>query len=434
MLFDTIVAPITGLQPAAVAVVRLSGPDSWSIAARLFDRFPSPPRPREAIYGRFSTGDDGLLLLFADGASFTGEQSAELSIHGSPASIRALVEACLAGGARMARAGEFTERAFLNGRIDLTQAEGIRDTIEAATDAQLRQATFHREGRMAAAVRSIESEVLGVLAAVEASVDFSEEIGDLDVPASIERLSAAIHSLDRLLSTAHAGRMLRQGVRIAIVGRPNAGKSTLLNRLLGHERAIVTDIPGTTRDYVEEVAELGGVKLVLVDTAGLRTSADLVETEGIRRARAMIERADAVWYLSEGWSTEDQMEWDAIDRPKLALATKADLRPHELPAQPGIAISAAHGEGLELLTEWVRTFAEHGRALAEPLIAPRHEPLLLAARTSLEEVIEGFRFDMPHDLSSVGLRAALESLGTITGQTRSTDMLERIFADFCIGK
>lgn len=434
--FDTIVAPITGTENAAVAVVRLSGPESWEIAAAVFAPWPDPAIPRMACYGHLANGDDGLCLLFEEGHSYTGERSVELSVHGSRASVAALIESCLAAGARLARPGEFTERAFLNGRIDLTQAEGVRDTIESLTQTQLRQANLLREGMLRDQIRLVRREVLGVLASVEASVDFSEEVGDFDREAGLERLGEAETKLQGLLATAEAGRILRRGYRIAIVGPPNAGKSSLLNLLLGFDRAIVTDVPGTTRDFVEESVDLGGLPCVITDTAGLRESEDAVERIGIERARKVAAAADEIWYVfdaCEGWRSEDEEAVQALDRPFRRLQNKVDLNP-SVPALDAVRISAITGAGVpELIRETAGRVLANGEE-REVWINERHRPLLESAVGHLASARATLMQDLPFDLATVHLRAALNDLGEITGETATEDLLERVFSTFCIGK
>jgi tRNA modification GTPase len=435
--FDTIVAPITGSQPAAVAWVRLSGPEAWAIASQVFSPWPGSVEPRRALYGKFSNGDDGLALPFAEGQSYTGEQTAELSLHGSLQSVASLVERCIAAGARIARPGEFTERAFLNGRLDLLQAEGVRDSIEAVTEAQLRQASLHREGHLSRKVQAIRNELIGCLAIVEATTDFSEEIGDLDHDLLASRIEASIRQIQTLLSTAKSGELIRRGLRIAIAGLPNAGKSSLLNALLQKDRAIVTPIAGTTRDYVSESAVVGGALAVLIDTAGLRETADVVEFEGVSRARKIISQSDAVWYVFDalaGWTEADAEEFAAIpaDRSKLRIANKIDLVSHK--GIGDVAISASTGQGIEALHQWVAQLVQVERAMEEPFVAPRHAPLLRSAESALQEVVTGLRHAMPSDLASVGLQAAIHDLGEITGETASSELLDRIFRDFCLGK
>lgn len=434
--FDTIVAPITGVENAAVAIVRLSGPDSWSIASNVFCNWPDPVEPRFATYGRFATGDDGLCIPFSEGHSYTGEQSAELSVHGSRASVSALVEACIANGARQARQGEFTERAFLNGRIDLTQAEGVRDTVDALTATQLRQSNLLRDGALRDEIIAIRSEVSSALAAIEASVDFSEEIGDLDKVGTIVKLRNSVRQIDAMLQTAGAGRILRQGYRIAIVGPPNAGKSSLLNALLGYDRAIVTDVPGTTRDFVEERLDLGGLPCVITDTAGLRDSGDRVESIGVERAKKVAETADEVWYVIDATTETATIKpslLNALGSKVRLLRNKCDLlpaAPHSNGAHP---ISALKKTGLsELIDQVVQAIAVEGSERV--WINERHQPLLNAAKQSIECAAQTLESDVPTDLASVHLQSALASLGEITGESASADVLESIFSTFCIGK
>jgi tRNA modification GTPase len=429
--FDTIVAPITGIQPAAVAWVRLSGPESWDIAARVFRAWPEEPISHRAVFGVYVHGDSGLALPFAKDHSYTGEQTVELSIHGSTASSRRLVEISLEAGARLAEPGEFTLRAFLNGRLDLTQAEAVRDTVDARTDAQLRAANLNRKGVLRREVSSIRNQVLKVLVQVEASVDFSEEIGELDHVAASSAVSKQIARIDHLLSTAEPGRILRNGYRIAIVGPPNAGKSSLLNALLGEDRSIVTEVPGTTRDYVEEQLEIAGFPVILIDTAGLRETDDLVESIGIQRTHAIAANADAVWYLYDsktGWTDLDQSTIAAFDRPLTVLANKSDLAKSNV----GMPVSAITRDGLDVLLKSLES--EIATGAGEPLINLRHQPLLMQARESLSDCLISIDNHAPDDLLSVLLTDAAHHLGAVTGETASPDMIERIFHDFCVGK
>ncbi len=427
--FDTIVAPITGAGAAAVAIVRLSGPDAWTIAGKVFQ--PWQPDPLRAQYGHYLHGDDGLALPFSEGHSYTGEEAVELSIHGSPASVRELVDVCIKEGARMAEPGEFTQRAFLNGRIDLTQAEAVRDTIEARTESQLRLANLQRDGSIRRRVHAVRELILSVLSAIEASVDFSEEIGDLDKPGAIAKLKQAQIEIEKLQETAGASRILRYGLRVAIVGPPNAGKSSLLNAILGTDRAIVTELPGTTRDYVEEQIDVKGVPVVLIDTAGLRESDDLAESMGIQRSRAAAAGADHIWYVYDaglGWSEADESFVQTASVGVTLVGNKADL------ASPthGLPVSATRSEGIaELLAALP---IEEDLAQREIAVTPRHSVLLQAAKESLEVAEGTLRADIPFDLASVILIEALHALGQITGETASEDVITRIFADFCIGK
>ncbi|MCH7905355.1 MAG: tRNA uridine-5-carboxymethylaminomethyl(34) synthesis GTPase MnmE [Armatimonadetes bacterium] len=431
-LSDTIVAPITATG-GAVALVRLSGPDSWRIAEVVFGNWPQRIEPRRATYGRFSSGDDGLVIPFQQDSSYTGEQVVEMSVHGSVASVQHLLDSCVGAGARMAEPGEFTLRAFMNGRMDLTQAEGVRDTVAAATDSQLRQANLMREGSLRDEVRCIRSEIEGVLAAVEASTDFSEEVGDLDRAAARNRCLAAQAKITALLATEDASRVVRDGASVAIVGLPNAGKSSLLNALIGADRAIVTEVPGTTRDTVEAELSWKGLLVRLIDTAGLRESDDLIESLGVERSRSAIENADVVLYIYDnavGWQDEDDELCRPIGRPCIIVANKIDLNPH---AEQGLPVSTVTGHGLERLVEAVRKLV-----LQEPtspaLINSRHAPLLQGAREALDRVHETLSCPVPDDLAAVDLLAAIRLLGEVTGETATPDVIDRIFHDFCIGK
>lgn len=429
--FDTIVAPITGNQLAAVAWIRLSGPDAWDLASKVFKAWPAKPVSHKAIFGTYVHGDSGIALPFAVNHSYTGEQAVELSIHGSLVSVRNLVEACIAHGARMAEPGEFTLRAFLNGRLDLTQAEAVRDTVDAQTDSQLRVANYNRKGVLRREITVIRDLILTLLVRVEASVDFSEEIGDVDKPQMIEDVQYIVESLNRWIDTADSGKLIRNGYRVAIVGPPNAGKSSLLNALLGEDRSIVTDIPGTTRDYVEEMLEIAGLPVVLIDTAGLRKTSDIVESLGIQRTRAIASDADAIWYLYDaalGWTAEDQSVIDSFDRPVTILANKIDLAAAELGMPISTLTRAGLADLLGSLSEKLET-ASNGA-----LINLRHKPLLEQARTSLVECLTCIESEAPDDLLSVLLTDAASHLGAVTGETATPDMIDRIFHDFCIGK
>ncbi len=434
-LTDTIVAPITGNQPAAVAIVRLSGPQAWEIGSKVFEPWPAKVEERKAVYGKAITGDDGLILPFAEGKSYTGDATVEFQIHGSLASVQNLVQACIDHGARMADPGEFTQRAFLNGRIDLTQAEAVKDLIEARTEAQIRHAALVRDGALQDAVRELSKEALGVLAAIEASVDFSEEVGPVNRTDATFKLVHIRSGIDRLLNTAEGGRILRQGLKIAIVGPPNAGKSSLLNALVGTDRAIVTDIPGTTRDYVEEEIMLGGLPCVLIDTAGLRETDETVEKLGVERSLTLAEKADYVWYVydgSLGLTADDRAFVDQLQRPSLLIANKSDLVFETIPA---LAVSAAQRSGLQQLHSWARSLLESAEQHSRVLINPRHETHLERARSAITTALDTLDAEeIPDDLAAVGLQEAIQALGKITGETASEDMIDRIFKDFCIGK
>jgi tRNA modification GTPase len=431
--FDTIVAPVTPPGRGGVSVVRVSGPEAWRIAGDVFSPWPPSPKSHLALYGRFLHGDDGMALPFEDGHGYTGERAVEFSVHGSPVSVRALVDRCSREGARLAGPGEFTLRAFTNGRLDLTQAEAIKEMIDARTPAQFRAACLLRQGGLRRsgldALRSIES----VIATMNAHVDFSEELGQWDREEARVATGRTLAGLDAMLARARRGVIWREGLRIALCGLPNAGKSSLLNALVGRDRAIVTCVPGTTRDTLEEMTDLGGAPCALIDTAGLQETSDPVEAIGVARAREAAAEADWVWYLYDcqaGWSADDGTAVASLGgMPPLILATKADL-PHERTGR--LEVSALTGQGF---AELERLVGERAQAAQAPeLCLPRHVPLLERAVEGASLAMDVLDSTLPPDLAVTGLSVAAGALGELLGEGVSVDLLDRMFADFCIGK
>lgn len=454
MRADTIAAIATPPGEGGVGIVRVSGAEAFPIAERLFRRRGRAPLQSHRVYSGAivdpATGetlDRALLLPFRAPRSYTGEDVVEFHCHGSPYLLRRVLALVWREGARPAEPGEFTLRAFLNGKLDLAQAEAVVDLVRARSEAQLRSALTLHEGALSKQVHALGEELLRLLAMVEAHIDFSEELGELDVDALAPALERLLQRLESLLQGARGGRILREGARVAIVGRPNVGKSSLLNALLGEERAIITDIPGTTRDTLEESLLIGGVPIVILDTAGLRESADVVERIGIERARHAAERADLILFVYDLTAPD----WDA-DRalletlpthtPRVLAGNKTDRatppqRQHALQAFPdSVLISAWTGEGLDALKKAILTALELQRIGGETpaLTHQRHIQAVEDARRALESAHTALVQGYPPDLIAVDLRSAWLALGAITGDTADETLVHRIFRDFCIGK
>jgi len=378
--------------------------------------------------------------------TYTREDVVEINCHGGIVPLREALGAVLAAGARLAHPGEFTKRAFLNGRIDLTQAESVIDVIRSKTEASLRVALAQLDGRLSARIGEIQDRILGLLAGLEASIDFPEDdVDELPGPRLAESAREIVRELDGLLESASTGRIYREGVRTVIAGRPNVGKSSLLNALLGQERAIVTNIPGTTRDIIEETINIKGIPLVLADTAGLRETQDLVERIGVQKTRELLAGADLVLFVveaAEGMTGEDRELLKDIDRKKtILIVNKIDLGENMPPPGdgdiPAVEVSALTGEGIEHLKESIVQVVTGGRVSSpESVIVSRvrHEDAIRRARNHMEEFQSSSGAGVPADLLSIDARSAWEALGEITGSTVTEDLLDRIFRDFCIGK
>lgn len=452
-LDDTIAAIATPLGQGGIGIVRLSGPEAVPIGRRLFRPARAArhwPKPYRLYYGHIydpQTGrvvDEVLLSFMKAPRSYTRQDVLEINAHGGPVALREILRLCLEAGARPAREGEFTLRAFLNGRLDLAQAEAVLDIVRAKTEAALRVAVGQLSGRLSQAVRTVRQNLLSTLAYLQATVDFPEE--DI-LPQDISPpLADAAARLEALLEEAGRGIVYRQGVRTAIVGRPNVGKSSLLNAFLRQERAIVTPIPGTTRDTIEEMADLQGIPLILVDTAGLTDTQDLVERLGVERSRRAIEQADLVLLVVDGsvpLVEEDyQVAALAASRPAVVVVNKCDLprvtaAEEILPQAPHVTLSALTGQGLPELEALLVDLILSGQvAIADAPRAsnPRHRDLLQRALRHVQEARQALLDGLPDDLISIDVSEAIEALGEITGETATEDLLETIFSQFCIGK
>lgn len=445
---DTIVALATVPGRAAIAVLRVSGARTQNIVAKLCD---SVPRPREAglRFIRDAQGevlDQALVITFTMPASFTGEDVAEFHLHGGQAVVSAVLRAILDTGlCRLAEAGEFSRRAFLNGKLDLTAAEGIADLIDAETEAQRRQAMRQLEGVLATAVEDWRDRLIGAMALIEASLDFADEG---DVPDGLlengAAVAGAVHAqINTALNDGRAGERLRDGYTVAIVGPPNAGKSTLVNRIAGRDVAIVSPLAGTTRDAIEVRCDLDGFPVVFIDTAGLRDTDDPIEREGVHRARMRAASADLILVLSAidmSASTDGYTSLTFPDKSDvIRVRTKADLQPSgtglvDPSGDDVLAISALSGDGIDhLLMEIKRRIA--ARAPQAALITrERHRRALMDAAEHLARVNDGAMQGRAPELVAEDMRLALRSLGRITGRVDVEDILDRLFSGFCIGK
>lgn len=433
-VFDTIVAAITPPGRGGVSLVRLSGPDSVSIARQVFRGLPNQVTPRHAYYGQFHYGDDGIAIAFEQGHSYTDESVVELGCHGSPASVELLISSCIRAGARLADAGEFTRRAYLNGRIDLTQAESVEAMIASRTPAQLKAVGRTLSGRLRHLVSEIREHFMAPLAAIEAWVDFSEELGDLDMSLLLSQVEQACQKLSRLAQFIRPARYIQDGFKVAIVGQPNVGKSSLLNSLLGQDRAIVSARAGTTRDTLEELTEIGGVPCRLTDTAGIREAGEEIEAEGIDRARRAMESADLVIILFDstaGITAADQDLIDSCSSPPLVVGSKCDLA--HAPTEH-LHISTLTGARLTELSQAISERAQLPSSEPALYINQRQADLVLQANSCARNAAETMKSGQPIDLAVVHLRAGIDALGMVTGDHAHTDILAEIFSRFCVGK
>lgn len=479
---ETISAIATPIGEGGISVIRVSGRRALEVAGRVFrtasvlplDAFPT----HSAHYGTIVAPDsgehldDGVLTIFRAPRSYTGEDSVEISCHGGMVPTRRVLEATLRAGARLAEPGEFTKRAFLNGRLDLAQAEAVLDVIRARTDESLRVARRQMEGALSSQIRGLREELLGIMARIEAAIDFPEDVEELPFEAIAASLHDAISHVSGLLDTAGCGKVYREGIQTAIVGRPNVGKSSLLNALVRESRAIVTPIPGTTRDLIEETINIRGIPVRTIDTAGVRQTANVIERAGIDRTRRTIEQADLILAMvdaSRGLSKADKEllkelspaalgpETDSAALPGrklIVVVNKIDLlRRDDAEAliekvrgwveknlaggPPVIGTAAPSNEGITELEDLiVEMVLAGGVACAEGAVVSnvRHSRALEETRLSLQHCLRTVASNLPIDFISIDLRAAVDALGRITGETATEDVIDRIFSDFCIGK
>jgi tRNA modification GTPase len=467
-LDDTIAAISTPTGEGGIGIVRMTGPDAVPILRRLFEpgSQPRPPdlEPRTMHYGHIvdpdagETVDEVLAVYMPKPRTYTRQDVVEINGHGGIVALRRILSLCLRQGARLAEAGEFTARAFLNGRLDLAQAEAVLDVVQAKTEVSLQAAVGQLAGHLSGQVRSVRARLVDALAYLEASIDFEEdEIPEQDIGPDLDQATVA---LSRLLADADRGIIYRQGIRTAIVGRPNVGKSSLLNRLLRTSRAIVTEFPGTTRDTLEETLNLQGVPVVLVDTAGIaQKTEDPIERLGIERSRIALAQADLALLVVD--ASQPVAEADraiaALVKEKAAIVVlnKIDLVDADVPRDtnvlldavpdgehalldaPAVPVSALTGQGLEGLEEAIVEAVFSGQvepAQAPVVTSPRHKEALNRALDHVIAAHAAHQAGQLADLVAIDLTAAVSALGEITGQTASEDLVETIFAKFCIGK
>lgn len=449
MAVETTVAAIASPPGmGAVGLVRVSGPEAFACVSRCLskgqDAADFPERYARLTTLRDENGnpvDEVLMTCFHGPRSYTGEDTVELACHGGVLVMRRVLERLVDAGIELAGAGEFSQRAFMNGKMDLTQAEAVMDLISAQTDLAMRAAHEQLQGTLGQESEAIREQILGIAAHVEAYIDFPEEDINTDTgSALLERLSEVKGNISKLLATAEQGRILREGVRTVIFGSPNAGKSSLLNRLLGYERAIVSDVEGTTRDTVEEVVNLQGIPVRLIDTAGMRESEDVVEVQGVKRTRDQLGMADLILEVVDG--TQAMVHHLSADekegRHHILVINKSDLEEHADWADlSGVRISCMTGQGLEELSNVIATELSMGagewggHAVA---INARHQACLKRAQAALDSASKTLQEGMGAEFVSIELRDAMDAIGEIAGRIDTEDLLGEIFSSFCIGK
>ncbi|MDD4767498.1 MAG: tRNA uridine-5-carboxymethylaminomethyl(34) synthesis GTPase MnmE [Desulfotomaculaceae bacterium] len=459
MLEDTIAAISTPLGEGGIGIVRVSGPAAAEIAGKIF-------RARRGewagaagsrlIYGHIydfagAVVDEVLLGYMKAPHTYTREDVVEINCHGGALPLKKILELTLAAGARLAKPGEFSMRAFLNGRMDLAQAESVIDIIRAKTEGGLTLAVNQLKGVLSEKIHVLQDKLLGLLAQVEANIDFPDEEMETRTITEIALYSREISGeLRELINGADAGKIYREGISTIIIGRPNVGKSSLLNALLRENRAIVTDIPGTTRDIIEEIINIDGIPLKVIDTAGLHETEDIIEKIGIKKTKETIEKAGLVLLVLDAareLTGEDLAIIDSVgDKKTIFLINKADLAQKKIDqdtvaahaaGRPVLLISAQEGTGLEQLEKIIFTIVMEGQIANSDNIlisSVRHKHALEKAAAHLADAQAGIESSVPIDIIAIDIRAAWEALGEITGSTVTEDLLDRIFADFCIGK
>ncbi len=455
---DTIAAAATAMSSSGIGIIRISGGEAFSVMKKIFrphnkqkdmDRQPSYTMHYGTVEDEGEVLDEVLVLLMKGPHSYTAEDTVEIDCHGGRLVMQRILEAVLKAGARPAEPGEFTKRAFLNGRIDLSQAEAVMDLIQSRNKMALKSSVSQLQGSVRHQIEELRSGILYETAFLEAALDDPEHISlDGYSEKLLKKVQNIRAEIDRLLASSENGRLLKEGIKTVILGKPNAGKSSLLNVLLGEERAIVTEIEGTTRDVLEEQLQLGDISLSLLDTAGIRNTEDLVEQIGVERARKQAEDADLILYVADSSRPLDESDEEILEllkgRKALVLLNKSDLTPVVTPEMMEkktdhkvLLISAREEQGIRELEEEIRALFFQGDLdfNDEVLITNlRHKTALQEAKNSLSMVEESIRNGMPEDFYTIDLTDAYRSLGTILGEEMGEDLINEIFGKFCMGK
>lgn len=445
---DTIVAISTGTSSGAISIVRMSGKDAVSIADKIFVGLnkskPSSFMPRLLVLGTIQTenfNEQAMCVVFKAPKSYTGEDMVEFQCHGGTQISSGIMRECIKHGARIATNGEFTKRAFVNGKMTLSSAEGMMDMINAESDAEIRAGFNLLKGELSKLATFSQVELTDILSEIEVSFDYPEETIEYITKAKIkERLETLKAKFETVLKTAHAGKLIKSGINVLIVGKPNVGKSSLLNKLLNHERAIVTDVAGTTRDSIEDTFLLGDTKVNLIDTAGIHETSDVVEKIGVNKAKNLINQADIILFLidtSRTYSKEDEDIFNSIKGKNfIVVKTKNDLENRlEKSFENEIQISTKTGTGIDTLKSKILELAELSNIPADSVIITneRHKDALTRALKNITSAIDNIELQSL-DLVSISIKQAYLDVGEITGNTTSEDIIDQIFKKFCLGK
>ncbi|MBQ2967522.1 MAG: tRNA uridine-5-carboxymethylaminomethyl(34) synthesis GTPase MnmE [Clostridia bacterium] len=443
----TIAAISTPSGTGGIAVIRISGDEAFCVTDKVFKGqgtkrlFEVPANT--VVFGRIvdSEGkeiDQVLASVFRAPHSFTGEDVVEISCHGGILNTKQILKTVLEAGAVLADKGEFSKRAFLNGKIDLAQAEGIIDLINAVSEKGADKAVFQMEGRLSKEIGDLREVLLNLAAHLEAAADFPEEdIDELAPEAVLSTLKESLARMDKMLKTASYGKVLREGLPVAVIGKPNVGKSSILNYLAGEDRAIVTDIAGTTRDVIEEFVNLDGVPIKLMDTAGIHETDDVVEKIGVEKSKNAADQATFLLAVFDGSKPLDEKDEEILnlvkDRPHAIILNKCDLG--KAVSLSGIEVSAKQGDGMDELVKALVQFASGDVSERDTVITnERHYECLLHCKEAVQRAVDSAELGMPTDMLTVDIQTAIENLGEITGQTVSQEIVDRVFHNFCLGK